>query len=184
MTASLLERYNEARKRQGLPIFTKWTGTTESLQDAYNKLTGGNGKDHDPPTRKTKVKAKVKVPENIDPAPVKRDLRAPKDKQPGPERSKAMKEHSTRIVSKAEKLDKNKAIVEKKLTTITLAEVCAKLNVVPKTARVQLRAAYGEDTKGKLPKRQGGTWVFDPKDVKAIEEIIKTRPATKPKRAA
>jgi hypothetical protein len=178
MTASLLERYNEARKRQGLPIFTKWTGTTESLQDAYNKLTGGNGHDKDPPA-KVKTKAKVKVPEE----PTPRDLRAPKLKSPGPERSKAMKEHATRIVSKAEKLDKNAAIVEKKLTTITLAEICAKLHVVPKTARVQLRAAYAEDTKGKLPKRQGGTWVFDPKDVKAIEEIIKTRPATKPKRA-
>jgi hypothetical protein len=145
--SALLEKYNAARKRQGLPQFSVWTGSVEALQDAFTKLTGEvkamNGKagQHKTAPDKKATKAPVKA----DPKKVAKDNKKPDNKKP-------------------DKDDKKPAG-----DSVALADICARVKVEPRAARIRLRAAREE---GKAPDMIGGRWAFKTKDVKSVEAII------------
>jgi hypothetical protein len=158
MTQDLFEKYNDLRKSKGMPAFQRWTGTTEALQDAYNKL---NGDRPAAPTPAAKKAPKVK-PEKTESKPEPKKVEAkpePKKAEPAPKKAEAKKPEPKKAEAKA---DSN---------VVKLSDICDDLKLEPRAARIKLRAAYKKKDND-LPDTVGDTWGWKKGDVSKIKSLL------------
>lgn len=190
---ALLAKYNDLRVAHGLPRFSVWTSSIEALQSEVNRMSPSTApkKAAAAPdmAAKSDTKKSLKEKKAADKAAEKEAAaKAKADAQAHAEAVKAVSGKRKAPASKASKPAEKpaaKAPASKPTPakpskpapakpsegdSVSLASICKRLGVEPRAARIKLRKA---DKEGGVPSTVGEIWAWAPKDVKAVEALIK-----------